>query len=880
MADNKIQEIKSYIDEIHHGAKSIEGLFVNVGKEAMTALKAQMGASEHLIKFFEQEMEAKRMTVREGTKLIAIQTVSNMLAAKGLSLEETRKNLYAEAARHSGDAVQQLVSLKDTMTNLLNPTTAFAQLVELSSKRFFELDLAAEGFRKTTGLMASETKKIEANVKAFSRDFAEYGVTVESAYKTATALTDTFGDKFMASNKENVKFIGLMAANMGIAEEDSAKIMQNFMGVGNMTAESAQNMELQAASLAKSAGVPLPKVMKAVASASGETLMMLKGNVKELVRGAVEAARLGTTLDQVANAGRQMLNFQESVASEMEASVLFGKNINMQHARELAYRGDIAGLATEQTRIMNSMGDLNKMDVFQQEALAKAMGMTTKELFDRKAKQEELNELKRKEPNLYAEYDKQNQALEDQSKNVVEKYKQDLLNKQVQAEQTKLANSFKQILISISDVLGPIVKLLMQAMNLLTIMIKPITVVLSLFSKIFETIGNIFDYTTWGAGFFSNWTGTLDEMFNDWKKIVGGVVLLGSAIGIYFALVKRGIISNMVNPFKGALTSMTGLFKKFTLDTAGAGGGVTPKIKGGKGGKGGKAGGGMMDGMIESVNKIKPASLLAVAGAMIAFAGAVFIMAKAAETFGSDAAQKGFVNMALAAGILGIFTAVLVASGSAIAAASPALEIAAVVMISFGAALLLMGVAAMAAGKGIDFAADGLVKLASIGFTGLAGVAGGIALLSGALLSFGVAMAGGGLMSFLGGGMLLQLMGLAAISPLLEKTSGALNVITDSLTTFKDKDIVTGISAVTEAIKKLNDELEKTSTMKLMALAAVNVTSAAVAGGGESGNTSQKLDELIGLMKSGAIAVNIDGNRASYLLANNNTKRGGLGAIA
>jgi hypothetical protein len=41
----------------------------------------------------------------------------------------------------------------------------------------------------------------------------------------------------------------------------------------------------------------------------------------------------------------------------------------------------------------------------------------------------------------------------------------------------------------------------------------------------------------------------------------------------------------------------------------------------------------------------------------------------------------------------------------------------------------------------------------------------------------------------------------------------------------------------------------------------------------------QKLQELIDLMKSGAIGVNIDGNRANYLLSQNITNRGGLGAI-
>ena len=66
-----------------------------------------------------------------------------------------------------------------------------------------------------------------------------------------------------------------------------------------------------------------------------------------------------------------------------------------------------------------------------------------------------------------------------------------------------------------------------------------------------------------------------------------------------------------------------------------------------------------------------------------------------------------------------------------------------------------------------------------------------------------------------------------------------------------------------------------------MALTAMTANSAQTENASKNENsTAQKLDELIGLMKSGAIAVNIDGNRASYLLSKNVRNRGGLGAIS
>ena len=195
MANDRIKEIKTYIDEISHSAKSVEGIFDNIGKKAISALQDQIKASGDLIEHYNALAEAGKMDVRIAEEKIAKLLIQNALAGRQISLEETRKNLYTEAGRNAGEAVVQAGVLKDTMTNLLNPTTAFAQLTELTTKRFFQLDKAAEDFRLSTGLVVSQTAEIDANVKALSRDFAEYGLDIEKAYGSAKALTEVFGDQ-------------------------------------------------------------------------------------------------------------------------------------------------------------------------------------------------------------------------------------------------------------------------------------------------------------------------------------------------------------------------------------------------------------------------------------------------------------------------------------------------------------------------------------------------------------------------------------------------------------------------------------------------------------------------------------------------------------
>jgi hypothetical protein len=97
------------------------------------------------------------------------------------------------------------------------------------------------------------------------------------------------------------------------------------------------------------------------------------------MKAAVEARRLGTTLDKMSESSRKILNFTESMESEMEASVLLGRPINLQLARQLSYAGKIKEANLEILRISKQI-DFDHLDPFTAEAFARATGKTVSEL--------------------------------------------------------------------------------------------------------------------------------------------------------------------------------------------------------------------------------------------------------------------------------------------------------------------------------------------------------------------------------------------------------------------------------------------------------------------------------------------------------------------
>jgi hypothetical protein len=75
-----------------------------------------------------------------------------------------------------------------------------------------------------------------------------------------------------------------------------------------------------------------------------------------------------------------MLNIETSIAAEMEAEVLLGKQLNLEKAREAALMGDSETLMKELVKNAGSLEEFNSMNVIQRQKLAAALGIGVGEL--------------------------------------------------------------------------------------------------------------------------------------------------------------------------------------------------------------------------------------------------------------------------------------------------------------------------------------------------------------------------------------------------------------------------------------------------------------------------------------------------------------------
>jgi hypothetical protein len=330
---------------------------------------------------------------------------------------------------------------------------------------FKRMDKAAWDFRKAMGMTRPEAQVIRNNAQRIAIDLMHVGVTIEGAYKSFQELGRLMGGvhnvtKGMAEN------VSIMSAQLGISEETSARFMRNMAAISKNTMESQTNAMYIAQSMSSAAGVPLADVMNDVASKSSTTLTMMSRYPNLALKSAIELRRMGTSLDQASKSSRHILDFTENVNEEMEASVLLGRSINLQRARELAYRRDLEGSQKEILRITKSI-NFEKLDVFQQEAYARATGKSVDELLNMLQADREIAKVRRagtpeqkKQLKAYEDMKKANEAtLKAQGKNVENTLRQKANQERIVAIQ----NKWNQILAKAQEFLLPIIDGLLAA---------------------------------------------------------------------------------------------------------------------------------------------------------------------------------------------------------------------------------------------------------------------------------------------------------------------------------------------------------------------------------------------------------------------------------
>lgn len=541
---------------------------------------------------------------------------------------------------------------------------------------------ATIAFREETGLLRGSMDGLESKVNsAAGATFGMTGDLAEGA-KLAGQMMNAFGGVENLSKGVLVNATKL-AAGLGLSMDAIGgvnKLFQNAFGHSEDLAQMMVNTTVEAATLA---GVPANKVLKDMAESSEEVYTFFKGSPQTLQKAAIQAAKLGTSIKQAAGVSKGLLDFESSINNELEASAILGTNINFNQARQLAAQGDIVGAQQATIKEVSKLGDLSKMNYYQQEALAKAAGMPIGDMINQQRLQKKFGSLKGEELAAAQEMINKGKDISKMSKKDI---KAALEQKKVENQRTTAMEGLKRSLESISLSIGKLfVPMAESAVGFLTdpvnkkMIMALVNGIISGFKSVYSTLKPIFLKITefFGDMFGGDNATKVDEAGNKISEIetkaskfgktlvyvVGGFVALKFAIGLIMGLVKgiglmRGAFGGVAKTVTQTASSSGGFLKTMGNGIKSIGQGLGGAIKSIAAGMGGamKSIGSGIGGLISSISKGIGSALGGLGKGMGAFlrgiSGGLSSLANPAALIGLAAITLAFIGMAAALRIM------------------------------------------------------------------------------------------------------------------------------------------------------------------------------------------------------------------------------------
>ena len=281
--------------------------------------------------------------------------------------------------------------MKSIAASLTKPLGPIALLMELG-KAFLAADKESVKLQKTTGKTAAEARQFQKNMNQAASMSGDLAITGAKLLESFHAINQELG--VIANLQSEVlvttaKLAKHMETSAAAQANIAASIVVSEASAENITAEMATQVGLLETEYGTR--LNLASIIEETGNVTGQLRANLGGSVTEITKAVAEARLLGTSLDKIAAAGKNLLDFETAIRNEMEAEALIGRDLDLSRAKEAALMGDQVTLMKELSEQAGSFEDFANMNVIAQEKFATALGMGTDELADMLFNQDMMN---------------------------------------------------------------------------------------------------------------------------------------------------------------------------------------------------------------------------------------------------------------------------------------------------------------------------------------------------------------------------------------------------------------------------------------------------------------------------------------------------------
>jgi hypothetical protein len=380
----------------------------NIDKEKRAELVSQINqlqgviqSAENLDKIYKETNKSLGFAPR---LLAGMDKALQKLGVPSLGIDNALKETHklAQEAKNAGKSFSASKEFTKQLAKNLKEATSTANFMQAAVgfifKSFLEVDKSVGSFAKSMNMSYSEASKVKQQMTGIAQASGDSLLNSQRLMETQVAVGEALGSNAML-NQADLETMTKMTAAAGLTHEELMGIEKMSLVNGKTLESNTQEIlgSAQAYAAQNKLTVNAKQILKDVNKASASLKLSLGANPKLLAEAAVKARQFGLSLEQADKMAESLLDFESSIESELEAELLTGKNINFEKARELALNNDIAGAAELIAQQIGDSASFSKMNRIQQEALAKAAGMTRDELAQSLMDREALIKLGAKE---------------------------------------------------------------------------------------------------------------------------------------------------------------------------------------------------------------------------------------------------------------------------------------------------------------------------------------------------------------------------------------------------------------------------------------------------------------------------------------------------
>ena len=337
--------------------------FWNSGGLAKTMASAKMLTGDAMLgKKGVKEMQKSLEGTEEVRKINAEYAYLKPLELK----QEHEKALFDWEADHDKQLLQYRQSLVTDQINFEFELRKEAYEGERARSKSLYLTNMSQ-FKGSIGISEQALQAIGSSTDSVLDSVKELGAQLGTSLREQISMAASaagLGKLYQSSGTEILK----MSRNFRLMDKSSSKVA--FNNIAGLSAFAELNQ------------ISPGELFKQMADASEEVLKYSNMTTSQYATQAVLLSNMNTSMkDMAAASGTMVLNYKDSIKSEMSLSAMLGRNVNLSEVRARLMSGDMAGGASALKSALGGV-DIGSMNAFQKQALAQSTGMGIEQLME------------------------------------------------------------------------------------------------------------------------------------------------------------------------------------------------------------------------------------------------------------------------------------------------------------------------------------------------------------------------------------------------------------------------------------------------------------------------------------------------------------------